>query len=262
MHLLQKSILITRPQGQQHEMMQALTSAGWHCLHQPLLRILPFDEDSVQFHDMKNKVMNIDQYDIIITVTSNASTLAFHWIDQYWPQLPIGIQWFAVGHSSALPLMPLGMTVQVPGGNHSEGLLALPELNDVVGKKVLILRGKGGREHLANTLTERGAQVTYCELYERCPENVDKAAFSALLSEQQIHYALVTSGEMAQQLTECVEPQLLSQLHLLIPSERIKKQLTHNGHSQSFAGIHVCSSLKSDALIERLEDIYQRTSDQ
>jgi len=258
--LLPKSILITRPQGQQQDMVQALTDAGWHCLHQPLLRILPIDEQHPQFHDMKNKVMNIDQYDIIITVTSNASTLAFDWIDQYWPQLPVGIHWFAVGHGSAVPLMPLGMLFTLPDSHHSEGLLALPELKDVTGKKVLILRGKGGREHLANSLTERGAQVSYCEFYERAPENVDKAQFSRLLSQQQIHYALVTSGEMAQQLTECVDGPLLSSIHLLVPSERIHKLLQQNGQAQQFAAIHVCPSLKLDNLIPQLEDIYQATA--
>ena len=240
--------------------MQTLTDAGWHCLHQPLLRIIPIEENHPQFHDMKNKVMNIDQYDIIITVTSNASTLALEWIDQYWPQLPVGIEWFAVGHSSAVPLMPLGMTFNVPDGHHSEGLLALPQLQHIQGKKVLILRGMGGREHLANTLTERGAQVSYCEFYERAPENLDKEQFSALLSQQQIHYALVTSGEMAQQLTECVDGSLLSSIHLLVPSERIHKLLQKNGQAQQFAAIHICPSLKLDNLIPQLEDIYQATA--
>ena len=152
---MHKSILITRPQGQADELINALTQANWHCVHQPLLRIAPFNEQhGAAFHRMKQHIMDLDIYDVVISVSGNASSLAVDLIDQYWPQMPEGIDWYAVGPSSALAFKTFGIDMQLPEHNHSEGLLELAGLNqDLSHKKVLIFRGVGGREHLAQSLT-------------------------------------------------------------------------------------------------------------
>jgi uroporphyrinogen-III synthase len=240
--------------------MEALAQHNWHGFHQPLLNIQPVGEHDPNFHDVKNKVMNLDEYDIVITVTSNASTLAYEWIDQYWPQLPLNPTWFAVGKSSAKPLLRLGMNISCPDGHHSEGLLALPALQDMQHKKVLILRGKGGRELIAQTLSQRGASVSYAEFYQRTPVDISDGALSALLTKQQIHYALVTSGEMAQQLATGLNSQARNALHLIIPSQRIYDNLMHMGLIQTFAGVHVCNNLDADYVISFLESLYQKNS--
>ena len=49
----------------------------------------------------------------------------------------------------------------------SQHLLAEPELQDVAGKQVRIVRGSQGRELLAEKLTARGAEVNYLSVYER-----------------------------------------------------------------------------------------------
>ena len=246
------SILITRPQGQGQGLMDELSQAGWRCVHQPLLSIKPFTEqDGAAFHTMKQHLMNIDTYDVVISVSGNASSLAVDMIDQYWPQMPVGIDWYAVGPSSAKDFESLGIQMQVPQGNHSEGLLKLDGLQNLTHKKVLILRGVGGREHLANTLTERGAQVHYCELYRRQGITFAKGELAALLSKEQIHYALLTSGEMLHQLANELDDENLNSLHIIVPSERIAQMAP----KLNIQHIHVCDKINGQGVLNCLNAI-------
>ncbi|WP_438895058.1 uroporphyrinogen-III synthase, partial [Bacillus cereus group sp. BC243] len=82
-----------------------------------------------------------------------------------WPTAP---RYFAIGRSTALALHTVsGSDVRYPLDREtSEVLLQLPELQTLIGKRALILRGNGGRELLGETLRERGADVTFCECYQ------------------------------------------------------------------------------------------------
>lgn len=248
-----KSILITRPQGQADELIGALTQANWHCVHQPLLRICPFNEQhGAPFHAMKQHIMNLDIYDVVISVSGNASSLAVDLIDQYWPQMPVGIDWYAVGPSSAQAFQSLGIDMQLPQHNHSEGLLELDGLNqDLTQKKVLIFRGVGGREHLADTLKLRGAQVHYCELYQREPINFAQGELASLLSQEQIHYALLTSGEMLHQLATQLTDSQKQNVHVIVPSERIANMAP----GLNIQRIHVCPKINAQGLLDCLTKI-------
>lgn len=250
---MHKSILITRPQGQADELINALTQANWHCVHQPLLRIAPFNQQhGAAFHHMKQHIMDLDIYDVVISVSGNASSLAVDLIDQYWPQMPEGIDWYAVGPSSALAFKTLGIDMQLPEHNHSEGLLELAGLNqDLSHKKVLIFRGVGGREHLAQSLTQRGATVEYCELYQREPVTFAQGELAALLREHQIHYALLTSGEMLHQLATQLTTEQKQNVHVLVPSERIAN-MAPALHIQN---IHVCPKINAQGLLDCLRKI-------
>ena len=57
----------------------------------------------------------------------------------------------------------------------SEGLLALPELANVAGNRIVIFRGAGGRELLHSMLAARGARVEQIECYRRARPVTDAA---------------------------------------------------------------------------------------
>lgn len=59
------------------------------------------------------------------------------------------------------------VALECPPPAGSESLLSTPEMSDVKGQKVFIIRGTGGRELLGGTLRDRGAEVKYVECYER-----------------------------------------------------------------------------------------------
>src|SRR5690606_23076345 len=74
----------------------------------------------------------------------------------------------AIGAATANALRTAGVRVDaVPDREESEGLLELPAFHDMTGATVWIVRGRGGRGLLAETLRARGADVAFVEVYER-----------------------------------------------------------------------------------------------
>jgi len=105
---------------------------------------------------------------------------------------------FAVGNATKQALLAIGITqVLSPPQQqeHSEGLLKLPELAHVKNKKVVIFRGNGGREHIANGLIQRGANVSYIESYQRVWRTLPKN-IATKWQAQQINCIVVTSNDI------------------------------------------------------------------
>ncbi|MGB5105033.1 MAG: uroporphyrinogen-III synthase, partial [Steroidobacteraceae bacterium] len=75
----------------------------------------------------------------------------------------------AVGRATARALDELGIAVDATPADvsDSEGLLATRELAEVRGRRILILKGAGGRDKLRESLAGRGAEVTLGEVYRR-----------------------------------------------------------------------------------------------
>lgn len=74
---------------------------------------------------------------------------------------------FAVGTGTAAALASLQLNAVLPDIPTSEGLLALPQLNDAKRKQIVIIKGVAGRTTLAEQLTDRGAQVNTIAVYRR-----------------------------------------------------------------------------------------------
>jgi uroporphyrinogen-III synthase len=122
--------------------------------------------------------------------------------------------------------------VHYPEISDSEHLLKLDELHNVTNKKILILRGNGGRELIFDTLATRGASVEYREVYKR--ENL--AFRSDLLvpiwQDENINQLVITSsGQLDYFISQFTKEHLdwLFTLHLYVPSERIAQQAREVG---------------------------------
>ena len=132
-------------------------------------------------------------------------------------------------------------------------MLQLPELQTIAGKKALILRGNGGRELLAETLTARGADVTLCECYQRCAIHYDGAEEAMRWQSREVNTLVVTSGEMLQQLWTLIplwyRERWLLTCRLLVVSERIAKLAQELG----WQDIQVADGADNDALLRALQ---------
>jgi uroporphyrinogen-III synthase len=148
----------------------------------------------------------LEQFDLAIFISPNAVNKAMNRIlaVRTWPQ---GLRCAAVGKGSGKELARFGVEgVLVPQGRFdSEALLALPELRDVTGKRVVIFRGESGRELLGDELIRRGAELAMVECYRRGkPVDGDAGLLLKQWVRGEINAITVTSGESMRNLFDLV----------------------------------------------------------
>ena len=221
---------MTRPAGQAEELCTALERLGYRVYHQPLLELEPIEELGP---GQRRIAMQLDLYQHVIFVSANAVRFGMDCLADYWPQIPVGLNWYAVGGATARLLETYGIPAISPGEvMSSEGLLALGPLQSVQGHRVLIVRGEGGRTLLRDELTGRGALVEELACYRRkCPA-LPPGALSALLEESGIQLILVSSGEALANLQALLSPQESTKFRhigLLVPSQRVASRAAVEG---------------------------------
>ena len=212
-------VLLTRPAEESAALAAALSETGIFSSSLPLLDIEPLPvtpEQQAVFDDL-------GRYCAVIVVSKPAARLAVQQLDQAWPQLP----WFSVGAATAQVLADHGLCVHYPQtGDDSEALLQLPALREAIarpGARVLILRGEGGRELLAERLREQGASVDYLELYRRFLPDYDTGVLTQRIQLERLNGLVVSSGQgflHLQALAGSDWPQV-AQLPLFVPSPRV-----------------------------------------
>lgn len=245
------NVLLTRPSNQVSSLVAAVTQLGARVCQLPLIEIeVVKDEKKLQI--IKNRIVNLDSYELAIFISTNAATLGIQWIEKYWPQLPAGLSAFAVGPSTAAVLEKLDWSVLHPlKGVTSEDLLVLPQLEQIAGKKVALFRGEGGRELIAETLRGRGATVDYIELYRRTEPQYTSEYFSSLLAQQAVNLIVITSMQMLDALVLLVgdNKELLCLIPLLVPSSRVLQCARQAGFKQ----VLNMDGANDDAILQSLQ---------
>lgn len=156
-------VLLTRPNGENDGLASMLRSKSCQVTTRPMIEVSQIDLSA----GMKQVLLNFDDHDKVIFVSKSSVRFGLPLLDAYWPQWPPSMEWFAVGPGTASALGQFQIQASFPDVAGSEGLLRLAELKSVSGQNVLIVRGQGGRELLADQLKERGARLSYLEVYHR-----------------------------------------------------------------------------------------------
>ncbi|MFL6641201.1 MAG: fused uroporphyrinogen-III synthase HemD/membrane protein HemX [Paraburkholderia graminis] len=214
------TVVITRPAGQSKELVRQLEAAGIATLEFPLIDIAPAADDA----PLRAALASLERYALVVFVSPNAVDQAFARHDGIWPHaLPIGV----VGPGSVQALArhgvaaPAHRVISPTSGSDdeaasfdSEGLFAAIDASlgaaSLDGKRVLIVRGDGGREWLADRLREAGAEVEAVAAYRRIvpePSIGGWARVHALLAGMP-HAWLLTSSEGVRNLHELAQEHL------------------------------------------------------
>lgn len=182
-------ILITRPARQSAGLAQKIAALGGRALVHPAIVILPPLDTAA----LRRAHAALSDYDCAVFVSANAVEYGAP-DPRVWPRTLLA---FAPGPGTAEALFDVGIGgARVPTLSYdSEGLLALPELSAVQGKRILIFRGENGREALGDTLRARGASVDYVACYRRAKPQSGATGLAEAFAAGKIDAVTITSSE-------------------------------------------------------------------
>lgn len=248
------TILITRPAPECYQLARQLNAAGISAIAQPLLDIQP----GTQIPTLISQLNRLQPGDFLIAVSVHAVNLAHNYLTTQGASWPKNVHYMAVGHKTATALTECcGCDVLVPQSRcDSEGLLELSALAQaqVQSRRVLILRGNGGRELIYQTLQQRGAKVSYCETYLRSWIPLDGAQQCQEWQSRHVSALVITSGEQLAHLSSLIPDDNKAwflQCHLFVPSQRIADQARMLG----FCTISTVGSAANNHLFTTLSKI-------
>ena len=164
-----KPVLVIRPLREEDAFLKLLDEASISFKYIPIMQIQSLNDGDKGYKSIVSCIDRLQQFDQIIFISANAAEIGLPIIAKRYPLLPENLEFLAVGQQTADIFCEYNYSVSFPQKQpNTEGLLAeLPQLQNLQGKKVLILRGGQGRQTLGEELVQRGAMVEYCELYQR-----------------------------------------------------------------------------------------------
>lgn len=187
--LAHRRIVLTRPREQANALTERLRAAGATVWVHPAIAIAPATDSAA----LRAAQADLMHFDYAAFVSGNA---VIHGLDGI-ASIPEKLVCLAPGPGTAQALRARGaQQVLCPSERFdSEGLLALPELREMAGRRVVIFRGDGGRELLADALRSRGAKVRVVSCYRRCMPTEELPALAQTLLAAEPEAVLVTSSE-------------------------------------------------------------------
>lgn len=214
-------IAITRPVNQAHKLTQLIQAAGGEVISFPLIEITSLNDYSA----FEAVITTIANYDWIIFISSNAVQ---HGMPRIVKQgIPAQLKFAAIGPVTAQALQTFSVEqVLTPKDRFdSESLLSLPDMHDMQGKHVMIVRGVGGREVLADTLIARGAKVTFAECYQRINPQTHCQILEQAYAQQKLIAVVITSSEAMRHLLDLAQNSVwLKHVTLCVNHARIAEQ--------------------------------------
>lgn len=189
-------VVVTRPESQSHRLAELVRREGGEPILFPTLEIAPLQPSNAQ-------VEHLAASDTVIFVSANA---ALHGYPILKHLADTDKRIVAIGDATRRALEALGCAEAYSPGDRpsSEELLKAPFLKDAGGRHICIVRGRGGRETLKQTLESRGARVYYLECYRRRrPTHADPRVLTTALDAEK--GALVVSATSVAGLTNLLE---------------------------------------------------------
>ena len=229
------TIVVTRPADQAAVTARLLRDAGARVIEFPVLGIFPLDA-------IPSKNSLASAYAVIF-VSANAVEHGVPVLKR-GGELAAGCYIMAIGQATARALAAAGFekVVTPDASSDSEGLLALPLLQEMKGKTVILVRGKsesGGRRLIEEVLGARDARVDVLECYERRTMRPEESVTDALRSEMKPGQGWVTMALSVETIDGFVDAmhaagKALTSMPLLVPHARVAQAARERGFGNVF----------------------------
>ncbi len=179
-----KTVAVTRARAQASPLAARLRELGADVIEAPAIRTV----------SLAAEVPELGAYDLLVVSSPNGVRELFtHLRDA---RALAGLRVAAMGPGTARALQEHGIAADiVPARSVAEGMVEA--LADVDARRVLIARGKEGRDVLPDALRERGAEVDVLALYETVPEPLGAEEIAAV---QRADYVTFTSASTVRNL--------------------------------------------------------------
>lgn len=173
-------VIVTRPAAQAAHWVQELHARGIDAFALPLIDIAP----PLELARLEQAWRQLPQQGLVVFVSPTAAEqfFAHRPADCVWPDGVVAAS-IGAGTTHALQQWGVATIIEPPADApqfDSEALWACLSGRDWAGVPVLIVRGDGGRDWLADTLRRSGAQLSFVTAYRRLPPQLDAAARACL----------------------------------------------------------------------------------
>jgi len=198
-------IIVTRPAAQTAEWVADLRANGLDAVALPLIGIDAVDDPA----ELLAAWRSLAQHRLVSFVSPNA-------VQHFFAHRPEGAAWPGAvlagspGPGTTRALIGLGVPAALivePAADaaqfDSESLWAQLRQHAWAGARVLVVRGDGGRDWLADTLRAAGAKVAHLAAYRRCAPRLDDAQrllLQAAIAAPESHLWLFSSSEAIERL--------------------------------------------------------------
>jgi uroporphyrinogen-III synthase len=213
-----RRILVTRPRELAQGLAACIAQAGGEPVLYPAIEI----RDPEDAGPARAALARLSEFDLAVFVSPSAVRKALELLGAPWPGRARAAA-LGAGPPPALEARGGASNIAPEDGADSEALLALAPLREVAGARVLILRGAGGRELIAETLAARGARVDVVECYRRARPAAGTAPAGTLDA------VCANSGETLANLAALLGLARLRAAPLFVPHERVAQRARELG---------------------------------
>ncbi|SDZ92929.1 uroporphyrinogen-III synthase [Thiothrix caldifontis] len=241
-------VMVTRPAHQAEGFRQRLELAGAVVQLLPVVEVRPLENPQAAL----TTLAQLSRYDTAVFISANAVNYGLSLLDMQQGEVLQTLTLGAIGKQTARTLQQHGFTAHwIPQqGFTSEDFLALPQTKQLANRHILIFRGQGGRELLADTLRERGAQVTYVDVYQRVCPQIDANQLKSLHEQQQLDIISITSSEgLLNLLVMLGNPDWIKTVPLLVGSQRMLATARQAGFTGT---IRIADNPGDEAMLQAL----------